>query len=181
MGYVYLPNVTYTNFVNGTDRYFQSTTFFLKDCTIYPKAKDESNIRSWIDSKLYLQSGDSKLRLTSDNSITYEGKESKNDTSDGITATISNHGSFNIEDKNEKLLFSVNGNSQDVINRSGLSVGDDTLGYYNVTLKKGSVVFENAIYNAATNAPNNSIFVDYSDNKLKFKDNTGTIHTITLS
>jgi hypothetical protein len=183
LGEVYIPNFTASQLFSNVDRYFEATTFHMKDCVILSKAQRTPNIISPVDSKIYMQSGNASLRLTSDSSITNEGKKSTNDTSNGCTITIGDGGysDFVVEKSNGDILFRVSTSGGGTRTRNGLTVGDSSVGYGHLTLSKGCLVFGEKIYNSVTNAPNNSIFIDYSDNKLKFKDSTGTIKNIQLS
>lgn len=52
---------------------------------------------------------------------------------------------------------------------------EDTV--YNVTDINGITV----PISSSANVPNNSIFIDSSDGALKFKDNSGTVHTFSLN
>lgn len=179
LGQVYIPNISIIDFQEKNDRHFNYTTFNLKDGVITPKSVSEANISSNEDSKLFLKSGNAEFRIVGGGSITYEGRFSPNDSSNGITATIGSNGSFNIERDTRDKIMDVSYSGK-LSTRGGMVLGDSSVGYANLEISKGCLVFNNTIYNSSTNAPTNSIFIDYSDGKLKFKDSTGVIKNIVL-
>lgn len=165
--------------IDENDRFFMYTTFHCSDGIILPNDKDNPfnpQIRSFPTSRLILGSGLSKFRMISAESIQKEGKENDNDTSGGSVLTLGgDYSEFIIERNSDKVsVFNVNKNGL-VKTRNGIELGNSTVGNANLDIKKGGVIYGRT---PDTNAQNNMIFVNSSNNKLQFKDNSGIIHNI---
>lgn len=166
--------------IEQNDRYFMYTTWHCSDGIIFPYDKDNPfnpQIMSDPYSRLTISSGKSRIRLLSAECITAQGKENDNDTSGGLVYTLGgDYSKFIIERQNGTPIVEID-KTGNIINRAGLAVGNATVGNADVDIKKGGVIFGRT---PSTNAKNNMIFVDSSTNKLKFKDNNGTIYNISL-
>lgn len=166
--------------IEENDRYFMYTTWHCSDGIILPTDKDNPfnpQIISDPNGRLVLGSGTAKLRIISAESIKIQGKENNNDTSGGMVYTLGgDYSKVIIERQDGTNIVEIDKNGN-IINRAGLQVGNATVGNSNVDIKKGGVIYGRT---PDTNAQNNMIFVNSSNNKLQFKDNNGIIYNISL-